>query len=356
MSFLLIRIAAAALSFLPLVSQEVPRPAWHVDGRDLVRVFVELEAPPAVLEERRALQLGRPFERTAHASRVRLEQDTFLSSLSRDGIDWRVTETPLQLASGVLSRPNRFSFLINGVELELPSSAVARLRERAGVKRVTPAETFRLDLDHSVKYVRASDGPGQKTIFARNGGPLTRYDGTGQVIAIIDTGIEHTHPAFDTRFADADFTLRTGDVRPVRLAGQAYAEGTHHPKVVYFLALTATTNEDDVGHGTHCATDSAGVKVHGPGLDRIPGNADDQTIEGVAPGALLMAYKLCETTFTCAGTAAGLVTALEDALSPTDPLGNPKPVATVVNMSFGGAGDADSPSAVAASTRRCSEP
>jgi len=231
----------------------------------------------------------------------------------------------------------------------LPVSAVARLRQRDDVKRVSPAETFELQLDNSVKYVRASNGPGNKTIFSRNGGPLTRYDGTGQVIAIIDTGLDHTHPAFDTRFADADFLQRTGDVRPVRTAGQAYQEGIHHPKVVYFLALTATTNEDDVGHGTHCATDSAGVKVKGPGLDRIPGNADDVLVEGVAPGALLMAYKLCETTFTCVGTATGLVTALEDALSPTDPLGNPKPVATVVNMSFGGAGDADSPSAVAAS-------
>jgi Subtilase family/PA domain len=340
-------LTALLLLSLPALPQDAPRRASS-DERT-VRVFVEFDAPPLAVARQRAQRLQRAFDGPGHEQRLRAEQDAFLEAVAGEGLRYEVTSTPLRLATGTWHRPNRFTFLINGVELALPERSIERLRRQAGVKRVTAEENLRLHLDNSVEYVRASDGPGLKTIFSRDGGPLTRYDGSGQVIAIIDTGIEHTHPAFDTRFSDAEFTLRTGDVRPVRAAGQAYVEGTHHPKVVYFLALTATTNEDDVGHGTHCATDAAGLKVQGPGLDRVPGNDDDQVIEGVAPGALLMAYKLCETTFTCAGTAAGLVTALEDALSPTDPLGNPKPIATVVNMSFGGSGDADSPSAVAAS-------
>src|SRR3989442_14830435 len=112
----------------------------------------------------------------------------------------------------------------------------------------------------------------------------------------------------------------------------------NQPKAVYCLPLPATTNEGDVGHGTHGSTDAAGLKVKGPGLDRIPGNADDQIIEGVAPGALLMNYKVCETLFTCVGTV-NIITALEDALSPTDPLGFPNPAATVINTSFGGPPD-----------------
>ena len=341
-------LCASLLSVLASGSDEhsaVPPPARE----ETVRVFVEFDAPCGAVALHSAKIARRAFDASEHELRVRAAQDEFLRALDADGIAFQVTETPLQLATGAWNRPNRFTFLINGVELVLPLSKLPELRAREGVKRVTPEEHLHLALDNSVRYVRGNDGPGNKTIFSRNGGPLTRYDGTGQVIAIIDTGIEHTHPAFDTRFTDAQFAMRTGDVRPVRTAGQPYVEGVHHPKVVYYLALTATTNEDDVGHGTHCATDSAGLKVQGPGLDRIPGNADDKVIEGVAPGALLMGYKLCETSFTCAGTAAALVTALEDALSPTDPAGNPKPIATVVNMSFGGAGDADSPSAVAAS-------
>ncbi len=314
-----------------------------------VCIVVELDAvPPVAVGIHHARLEARSFDRRAHEAEVLRSQDRFLERLRQEGISFRLTQTPLQIRGATLQKENRFAFLINAIGVSVPTWAVDRIRSMEEVKRVTEDEPLSLHLDNSVRYVRASDGPGNKTIFSQSGGPPTRFDGSGQVIAILDTGIEHTHPAFDTRFGDADFALRTGDVRAVRLAGEPYLEGTHHPKVVYYLTLTASTNEDDVGHGTHCAADSAGLLVQGPGLDRVPGNADDRIIEGVAPGALLMAYKVCETTFTCAGTL-NIVTALEDALSPTDPVGNPKPVATVINMSFGGgSGDPDAPTAVAA--------
>ena len=95
---------------------------------------------------------------------------------------------------------------------------------------------------HDVGAVRKMIGEGQLVLVeravSRAGGAPVRYDGSGQVIAILDTGIEHAHPAFDTRFGDGAFEQRTGDVRPVRTAGQPYQEGVHHPKVVYFLSLT----------------------------------------------------------------------------------------------------------------------
>ncbi len=333
------KVSCLALAFLAAI------PVAHPTSDRPLRIVVELRtSPPGAV----ALCSDRSLDRHAYEARLLREQQGFLQRLREAGIPFRVTETPLQLAAGTVQRPNRFTFLIHAVGLEVPASSVERIRRMSEVKHLSLDEFLTGHLDNSVQYVRASDGPGNKTIFSRDGGPLTRYDGTGQVIAIIDTGIEHTHPAFDTRFDDADFEMRTGDLRPVRLAGQPYQEGVNHPKVVYLLSLTATSNEDDVGHGTHCAADSAGLKVEGPGLDRIPGNADDQLIEGVAPGALLMNYKMCETTFTCVGTT-NIVTALEDALSPTDPAGNPKPIATVINMSFGGgSGDPDAPSSVAA--------
>jgi hypothetical protein len=317
-------------------------------GGERLRVVVELStSPPSAVAIHEARVAGSFLDRDAAEVRVQRSQDEFLRELRSQGIDFVVTQTPVQVKGGVLWKPDRFGLLINAIGLSVRRESVERIRAMEGVKHVSPEEELELQLDHSVRYIRANDGPGNKTIFSQGGGALERFDGSGQVIAILDTGVEHTHPAFDTRFSDADYLMRTGDARPVRLAGEPYQEGVHHPKVVYYLSLTASTNEDDVGHGTHCATDSAGVKVKGPGLDRIPGNADDQVIEGVAPGALLMAYKLCETTFTCAGTL-NIITALEDALSPTDPAGNPKPVATVINMSFGGgSGDPDAPTSVA---------
>ncbi len=326
---------------------------WVADPASAINnqsIIVELTGlPPTAVAEDQARVEGRAFDRAAHENAIRGEQNAFLAKLNDRGIDLTITETPLFLADIRTARPNRFSYLINAVGLEVPSASIDQIRAMPEVKHVTINEPVRLNLDNSVKYVRANDGPGNKAIFTQGQTGPTRYDGAGQVIAILDTGIEHTHPAFDTRFDDENFLMRTGDVRPVRLAGQPYVEGVNHPKVTYFLSLTATTNEDDVGHGTHAAADSAGLKVRGPGVDRLPGTSDDQIIEGVAPGALLMNYKICETIFTCVGTV-NIVTALEDAVSPTDLAGNPKPVATVINMSFGGSsGNPNDASAVAAS-------
>ncbi|HKY43931.1 MAG TPA: S8 family serine peptidase [Pyrinomonadaceae bacterium] len=324
----------------------LPNPASAVDRESII---VELAVlPPSVVAADQARKEGRAFDRATHDQAIRSGQNAFLAKLQTKGIDFTVTTTPLFLAGAKTELPNRFTYLINAVGLDVPASAVESIKAMPEVRHVTINEQVRPHLDNSVRYVRANDGSGNKTIFTQGGGPASRYDGTGQVIAVLDTGIEHTHPTFDTRFDDANFLSRTGDVRPVRLAGQPYVEGVNHPKVVYFFPLTATTNEDDVGHGTHGAADSAGLKVKGPGLDRVPGNADDQIVEGVAPGALLMNYKICETVFTCVGTV-NIVTALEDAVSPTDPAGNPKPVATVINMSFGGGGSPNDASAVAAS-------
>ena len=312
-------------------------------------IVVELAgAPPVVVAAEQARKSGKSFDRAAQERTVFASQRTFLARLRSAGIDYRITENTFQVAGARKVKANRFAFLINAVGLDVPQGAVDSIRAMPGVRHVTLDEPLKPHLAESVPYLRASNGPGNKTIFSQGGGPLTRFDGSGQVIAIFDSGIDATHPMFDTRFSDADYLMRTGDPSPVRTPGQPFVEGVHHPKVVYFFPFTATANQDDGGHGTACASHSAGVKVKGPGLDRIPGNGDDVVVEGVAPGALLMNYKVCEGVLTCVGTTL-LVNALEDALSPTDPLGFPKPVATVINMSFGGAGDPDDASATAAS-------
>ena len=312
-------------------------------------ILVELSgAPPVVVAADQARRAGKSFDRAAQERAVSGSQHAFLARLRKAGIDYRVTERSLTVAGVSRVKPNRFAHLINAVGLDVPAAAVEKIKALPGVRYVSPDEPLKPHLAESVPYLRASNGPGDKTVFSQGGGPLTRFDGAGQVIAIFDSGIDSTHPMFDVRFSDADYLMRTGDPSPVRTPGQPFTEGVHHPKVIYFFPFTATANQDDGGHGTACASHSAGVKVKGPGLDRIPGNADDVVVEGVAPGALLMNYKVCEGILTCVGTSL-LVDALEDALSPTDPLGFPKPVATVINMSFGGAGDPDDASATAAS-------
>src|SRR6185437_6279 len=77
------------------------------------------------------------------------------------------------------------------------------------------------------------------------------YDGTGEKIAVLDTGIDATHPDFAGKILDsADFTGKGSVV-------------------------------DGNGHGTHVAGLAAGSGAGNPGLRR-----------GVAPGASLLIGKV----------------------------------------------------------------
>jgi subtilisin family serine protease len=141
---------------------------------------------------------------------------------------------------------------------------------KAGVQRVWLDGQRKVTLDHSVPQI------GAPTAWQAG------YDGTGTKVAILDTGIDATHP----------------DV-----AGQIL-------EAVNFT--TTATADDEVGHGTHVASIIAGT-----------GAASNGRYKGVAPGAKLLIGKVCETEF-CDDSAilAGMAWAAERA--------------PVINMSLGG--------------------
>ena len=141
---------------------------------------------------------------------------------------------------------------------------------RAGLQRVWLDGKRRISLDHSVPQI------GAPTAWQAG------YDGTGVTVAILDTGIDQTHPD---------------------LAGQI--AGTEN-------FTGAPSVDDTVGHGTHVASIIAGT-----------GAASGGRYRGVAPGAKLLIGKVCEDEF-CDDSAilAGMAWAA--------------PRAPVINMSLGG--------------------
>jgi len=131
------------------------------------------------------------------------------------------------------------------------------------------------------------------------------YTGNGVTIAILDTGIDATHPDLDDLDDD-----------PV----------TNDPKVLYEVNFTDDpTAEDGYGHGTHCASIAAGT---GGGRTEAPFHV------GVALGAWLYNVKvLGEQGY---GLNSWIIDGIEFAVLGPDGIADTGDEADVISMSLGG--------------------
>ncbi|MCW1928131.1 S8 family peptidase [Bhargavaea beijingensis] len=132
-------------------------------------------------------------------------------------------------------------------------------------------------------------------------------DGTGTVVASIDTGVQWDHPALKEKYRG--YNAASGDV--------------NHDFNWFDATAGNTTPYDDQGHGTHVTGTMVGAEPNG----------SNQV--GVAPGAKWIAVK----AFTAAGgTDSDLLAAAQWILAPTDSEGNARVdmAPDVVNNSWGG--------------------
>ncbi|MBK8051569.1 MAG: S8 family serine peptidase [Anaerolineales bacterium] len=199
-------------------------------------------------------------------------------------------------AAGVEVQVNRnFVYLLNGVAVSTKAGAVATLRSLPGVTSLYPDYRVQADLLESVPLIGA---PLAWQMHDANGFPVT---GEGIDVAIIDTGIDYTHPDLGGCFGIG-----------CRVAGGwDFENGDGDPK-------------DDHNHGTHVA-----------GIVAASG-----AITGVAPAAHLWAFKVLD--YGGYGYASTIIAGIERS---ADLDGDPITVdpADVANISLGGSGSPDDP-------------
>ena len=225
-----------------------------------------------------------------------------------------------QLASRQIRMTAEVKTVLNAIFVVAPKERLAELKALPGVKGVVAGRRYHLNLNKATGLV---DAPGA---WSALGGIGTA--GAGMKIAMIDTGIDQTHPAFQ----DNSLSVPSG----FPICAIAYPSGSEvnipncsaytNNKVIVarsYVPLDAAgsdptnpapdsmpddyTPRDRVGHGTGTASASAGVSNTGPaGL----------TFNGVAPKAFLGNYKVFGSPEVNDGAAEdAIILAIEDALN-----------------------------------------
>jgi len=165
------------------------------------------------------------------------------------------------------------------------------LKRMPGVVRVEDDEIFHISAHQSMPLIRGLES--QKT------GAGLSARGAGTRVCVIDTGIRADHVMFTGRIDAA--------------AGWNY------------YSNNSNTNDDN-GHGTNVA----GIAAGGDGFSVSFGTCGSLPFQGVAPGATIIAVKVCSAGGSCPTSA--IVAGINRCAS----TGTPGGQADVINLSLGG--------------------
>jgi len=186
-----------------------------------------------------------------------------------------------------------FVITLNALVVRMNGADPGPVAALPGVASMQAERLRHIALSDSVPLV------GAPTVWATQDGLGNPVDGRGTRIAILDTGIDYTHPDLG---------------------------GCLGPTCKVITGYNATLGNwsvlDPNGHGTHVA----GIA------------AANGALKGVAPGASLFAYTVCNTFGVCAD--ADVIEGLERAADP-DGNGDPADHVEVANLSLGGPGSPD---------------
>jgi subtilisin family serine protease len=249
--------------------------AQVVPDRYIVELSGEPAAPYAAKRGHRAHTSDSVY--AARVAEIRTQHNTARAAAEQQGAEI------LDSTEGVL----------NALMVRIPATQAASLASIPGVLHVYPVRLYQPVLDHALPIHSVPDA------WNQIGGMGNA--GAGIKIAIIDTGIDNTHPAFQ----DSSLTPPSG----YPITGQASDKTYLSSKIIVVRTYGGTTRtpvlaHDDVGHGTGVAMTAAGVQNTGA----------FGTITGVAPKAFLGSYKVFPNT-TGGAPNSYIIRALEDALA-----------------------------------------
>ena len=186
----------------------------------------------------------------------------------------------------------------NALFVEIDDEWAASLAGIAGVRKVRPAREYQMTVDAALPLHRIREA------WELAGGE--NRAGAGVKIAIIDSGVEASHPAF--RAADMEapqgYPRTTSELDSNLVTGKIIVARSYVRLLRNFDPDRSA--RDHVGHGTAAAMIAAGVAHEGP----------MGWVSGVSPRAWLGNYKVFGTPgFNSSTTEAALLQAIDDAVA-----------------------------------------
>ena len=241
-------LSICALSLLALATGSARAEPQAPTG-DLVEVVVSLAQKPLATTTWRA---GRQLQTRTLANAQTSLAESIESSLPDAQIRWRYT------------------LVANGMAIVVPSSQLARLSSLPGVETVYPSVRYRTQLDRSPQQI------GAPALWSAG---LTNA-GQGMKIAVIDEGIDQTHPFF----SPAGYTMPAGFPKgqTAYTTAKVIVARAFPPARPVWKHASKPFDPEHSSHGTHVAGIAAG-NANTP--------AEGARISGVAPRAYLGNYK-----------------------------------------------------------------
>jgi subtilisin family serine protease len=287
-----------SLAVAPVASAEsaaLPQDEMLYNADGTVRTIVQF-TEPAAIASRSGLRVDNPAHReemTAYSANLRSAKASRVAALARMGA--RVQNTT--------------EWAFNGAVIDVSPERYAEIRRMPGVKAVGPAGAYRMS-QATPPTVGQLLGTAQVNAGANTG--------QGVAIAIIDSGVDYTHAAFQGPGTTAYYATAVSGANPTvitdtpgvfpngpRVKGGYDWLGETWSIVNNVVVGTVTPDPDPIdnrqpgetgagaGHGTNSASAAAGNAVPASNIR-----------DGSAPGAFILAYRGCaRASSACEGSA-----------------------------------------------------
>lgn len=247
---------------------------------DIVTVIVELESEPLA-----DAAMGELDTFISSPACLQLEQDLLNEQASvRAEIEALTGKTETASVNGASDLTYSYTTVLNGFSMKLPYGKLDEVRSLNGVKNVWVAEQYSLpeDLSADDDTISMSSSTGMVGSTEVN---AMGYDGTGTIVAILDTGFMKAHEAFSVMPTNTKYSK--DDIASL-LQSQSLASKVTDADSVYINEKAPYGYDYANGDADPEAVGQAhGVHVAGT----VAGN-NGKDFHGVAPNAQLMIMKI----------------------------------------------------------------